>query len=96
MEKSIYSEEYLFFLKKLREARKAAGLTQIELAERLGEKASQSFVSKCERGERRIDIAELRAFCKAIGLSLGEFVSIVDQELEITTLAETRHIATFE
>lgn len=86
MEKSIYSEEYLHFLKKLREARKAAGLTQIDLAKRLGEKASQSFVSKCERGERRIDIAELRAICGAIGISFGEFVKEADQELSPTPL----------
>lgn len=81
MEKSIYSEQYLRFLTRLREARKAAGFTQIDLAERLGEKATQSFVSKCERGERRIDIAELRAFCKAMSIPLATFVNEVDEEL---------------
>jgi transcriptional regulator with XRE-family HTH domain len=71
MEKSIYSKEYQTFLRCLREARKNAGLTQSQLAERLGE--SQSFISKCERGERRIDVVELSRFCVALGLTLTEF-----------------------
>jgi transcriptional regulator with XRE-family HTH domain len=81
MEKSIYSEEYQLFLRRLREARRAAGLTQIDLAERLGARATQSFVSKCERGERRMDVAEVRAFCRAIGVSFATFTAAVDDEL---------------
>jgi transcriptional regulator with XRE-family HTH domain len=38
------------------EGRKSVGLTQVELAERLGR--PQSFVSKYERGERRLDVVE--------------------------------------
>ena len=81
MEKSIYSEEYQLFLNRLKEARRKAGLTQSEMARRLGGAATQSFVSKCERGERRIDIAEMRAFCRAIGVPFSEFVARVDREL---------------
>jgi len=47
------------------------------MATRLGE--SQSFVSKCERGERRMDIVELREFCKAMGLTLERFVKLLEQ-----------------
>ena len=72
MDKSISSREYAVFLDELRSARKQSGVTQIDLATRLAE--TQSFVSKCERGERRIDVAELRAFCRAIGVSLPAFV----------------------
>lgn len=72
MEKSIFTREYAVFLRQLRAERKRARLTQTELAERLGQ--TQSFISKCERGERRIDVVELRAFCDAIGLSYTEFV----------------------
>ncbi|MDQ3221816.1 MAG: helix-turn-helix domain-containing protein, partial [Acidobacteriota bacterium] len=61
MEKSIVSKEYSLFLEQLRNAREEKGLSQIELADRLGQ--TQSFVSKEERSERRIDIVELRAFC---------------------------------
>jgi transcriptional regulator with XRE-family HTH domain len=81
MEKSIYSEEYQLFLRRLREARKTAGLTQIDLAARLGGRATQSFVSKCERGERRMDVAEVREFCRAMGISFAGFTAAVDAEL---------------
>lgn len=72
MEKSIFTQEYAIFLSNLRAARKAAGLTQEQVADRLGQ--TQSFVSKCERGERRIDVVELRAFCQAIGISFSDFI----------------------
>lgn len=73
MEKSIYSEDYRIFLHLLRDSRDRADLTQGEVAERLGQ--TQSFVSKCERGERRIDLVEARAFCDAIGTPFLEFVA---------------------
>ena len=57
MSKSIHSSEYISVIKKLREAREAAGLTQQEAAEKLNK--PQSYISKIERGERRIDVVEL-------------------------------------
>jgi transcriptional regulator with XRE-family HTH domain len=83
MEKSIFTQEYAFFLSHLRAARKAAGLTQEQVAKRLQQ--TQSFVSKCERGERRIDVVELRAFCQAIGISFRDFIQKLEtaiQEME--------------
>jgi transcriptional regulator with XRE-family HTH domain len=62
--KSLYSDTYSRFLKLLKRARVESGLTQVDLAKRLGR--PQSFVSKCESGERRVDVAEFLAFCKAI------------------------------
>lgn len=62
MSKSIHSNEYKTVIKKLREAREAAGLTQTEAAEKLGK--PQSYISKIERGERRIDVVELSAIAK--------------------------------
>ena len=50
------------FLRRLRQARADAGLTQIQVAKRLGR--SQSFVTKAENGERRLDVVELRAFAR--------------------------------
>ena len=79
MDKSLFSRDYDVFLRRLREARRDAGLTQVELAERLDQ--TQSFVSKCERGERRLDIVEVRAFCIALGVSFRAFVAEFDQEL---------------
>ena len=72
LRKSLHSKEYAIFLRLLREVRREQGLTQTDVAARLGQ--TQSWVSKCERGERRIDIIELRAFCEAIGIPLEEFV----------------------
>ena len=72
MKKSIYSPEQSELLKLLREKRKAAGLSQTELALRLGR--SQSFVSKYESGELRLDLVELSLICRALGLSLSSFV----------------------
>jgi transcriptional regulator with XRE-family HTH domain len=56
----------------LRQVRTEAGLTQEELARRLAR--PQSFVSKYETGERRLDVLELREVCRALELSLAEFV----------------------
>lgn len=70
--KSLYSPEYERFLGQLKEARVRAGLTQTDAARRLGR--PQSFVSKCESGERRVDVVELGQFCKAYNLTLVRFV----------------------
>jgi transcriptional regulator with XRE-family HTH domain len=73
MQKSRTKREYAGFLRHLRAARQKAGLTQIELARRL--RSTQSFVSKCERGERRLDVVELRLWCEALGVPLPSFVN---------------------
>jgi ribosome-binding protein aMBF1 (putative translation factor) len=56
----------------LRQIRVDAELKQADLAERLGQ--AQSFVSKYESGERRLDLLELREICEAVGISLATFV----------------------
>lgn len=77
MEKSLYSQEYQILLEMLRSTREALGITQTDLAVRLSE--TQSFVSKCERGERRLDVIELRAWCNALGTSFVPFLKKLDQ-----------------
>jgi len=79
MEKSIYSARYGTFLKLLKKAREQAGLTQTQLAVKIGE--TQTFVSKCERGERRIDVVELHTFCRALGVSLKQFVAALERAI---------------
>lgn len=79
MEKSLHSEGYTLFLRQLRAARKRSGITQVELAERLNE--TQSFVSKCERGERRLDVVEVREYCQAIGIPFAGFMRELDANL---------------
>lgn len=80
MDKSPFSQEYQAFLRLLRELRVEAGLTQDDVASVIQE--TQSFVSKCERGERRIDIVELWYFCKAIGISLSDLTGRLDAIFE--------------
>jgi transcriptional regulator with XRE-family HTH domain len=79
MEKSLFSSDYAAFLEQLKEARKKANLTQEQVARRLGQ--TQSFVSKVERGERRLDVVELRAFCKALEISFTSFITQFDKIL---------------
>jgi len=79
MEKSIHSTQYALFLQVLRTTRERAGLTQVQLARKIGE--TQTFVSKCERGERRIDVVELRTICQAFGLTLKEFVAALERAI---------------
>ena len=87
MEKSIYSKDYQQFLRTLRDARVAAELTQEEVAARLGQ--TQSFVSKCERGERRLDIVETHAICAAIGVSFTDFVAAFIRGIETQRKSKT-------
>ena len=79
MKKSIHTDEYAAVLALLREARAAAGLTQVQLAERLGQ--SQSFVSKAEVGERRLDLIQLRSICEVLGTTLSAFVAKLEERL---------------
>ncbi|SNX59197.1 transcriptional regulator, XRE family [Nitrosomonas ureae] len=68
--KSINSDEYHSFLECLISARKNADLTQQELADRLNK--PQSFVSKYENRERRLDVIEFLQIVRAIGVSPSE------------------------
>jgi transcriptional regulator with XRE-family HTH domain len=73
MEKSTFTREYRILRTLLRDFRLAAKVTQDDLARSIGE--TQSYVSKCERGERRLDLVQLRVFCEAIGMDLTNFVA---------------------
>ena len=66
-------------VKLLRRLRKERGVTQEEVAARIGE--TQSFVSKCELGGRRLDLLEIREFCRAIDVPFVEFVQEVEAAL---------------
>jgi transcriptional regulator with XRE-family HTH domain len=77
MGKSIGTSEQKRLLALLRRIRLDAGLRQVDLAERLGQ--PQSFVSKYESGERRLDLLELRQICEAVGMPLNKFVQLFEQ-----------------
>ena len=76
MAQSTHNPDYQLLLTVLKAARKRAGVSQVDLAERLGN--TQTFVSKCERGERRIDAVELVEFAEALDVKplelLGEYL----------------------
>ncbi|USQ95892.1 helix-turn-helix domain-containing protein [Caulobacter sp. RL271] len=77
MPSSVFTERHQEFIAFLIAARKAAPITQVELARRLGR--PQSFVSKVERGERRVDVIEFCQLAQALGYDpaklLAEFLS---------------------
>jgi transcriptional regulator with XRE-family HTH domain len=71
--KPIHTPEYTRMRERLKEARKAAGMTQEKVAKELDR--PQSFVSKVETGERRIDPTELEKFAKLYGKPITYFLS---------------------
>lgn len=72
MGKNIFTSDQAKLQMLLRQIRRDAGLSQAELAQRLN--LPQSFISKYELGERRLDLLEVRQICNAVGLSLEDFV----------------------
>ena len=79
MSKSIHTPEQKELEALLRQVRQEAGLTQGALAERLNR--PQTFVSKYELGERRLDLLQLRQICRAVGVTLEEFVRRLEAAL---------------
>lgn len=70
-----YPEEYRALLERLRAARRAAGLTQVDVARTLGK--PQSFVSKIESGERRLDPIELSRLADLYGVGVADLLGRV-------------------
>ncbi|MBN9345473.1 MAG: helix-turn-helix transcriptional regulator [Devosia sp.] len=77
MGKSIHSPEHQKLRELLTAARKKAGLTQAEVAERLGR--PQSFVAKYEGGERRLDVVEFVHVSRALGVEPGKLIRLVEK-----------------
>ena len=62
MNKTIYSKEHRYLVRQLKKARKEIGLSQEQVANLL--RRTQSYVSKIESGQRKIDIVQLKKFAK--------------------------------
>ena len=75
MQKSVHTRSYKVLCERLVAARHAAGLTQTQLAKRLGR--PQSFVAKFERGERRIDLIELVEIADVLAIDVGRIIRAV-------------------
>lgn len=72
MEKSLHSQDQKKLQILLRQIRVEANLTQVSLAQILSQ--PQSFVSKYESGERRLDLIEIKKVCSATGIPLIKFI----------------------
>jgi transcriptional regulator with XRE-family HTH domain len=72
MPKSVFTKRYEVFRKMLVEARLSAGMTQRELSDYLG--FPQSYVSKYENGERRLDVVEFLQIAEALNINIIEFI----------------------
>jgi transcriptional regulator with XRE-family HTH domain len=70
--KALYERRYTAFTGLLKEERNKAGLTQAKLSKKL--RRPQSYVSKYERGDRRIDVVEFLEIARAIGFDPNEFL----------------------
>ena len=73
--KTLRSKRHRALIGFLIERRKAAGLTQTQLADRLGK--SQSFIARLESGQRRVYVVELMELAKVLGFDLGKVVGAV-------------------
>ena len=73
MKKALYERSYAAFTELLKEERRKAGLTQTMLAKKL--RRPQSYVSKYERGDRRLDVIEFLEVARSIGFDAAEILS---------------------
>jgi transcriptional regulator with XRE-family HTH domain len=88
MGKSIGTSEQKKLLTLLRQIRLDADLRQVDLAAKL--KQPQSYISKYESGERRLDLLELREVCRAVGIDLKDFVREFESEGTVRRKAKRR------
>jgi transcriptional regulator with XRE-family HTH domain len=79
VKKTLNKKEYKILLEQLYRLRLGSGLRQADLADKL--QVPQSFISKIESGERRIDLIELREICIALGSNLKEFINEFEKAL---------------
>jgi transcriptional regulator with XRE-family HTH domain len=75
--KSVHSEKYARFLKVMVGARQEAGLTQQQLANVL--RKPQSYVSKYERGEKRLDVIEFLDISSALKMDASDVVDALKE-----------------
>ena len=79
MDKNPHGQSRVILRRLLREVREEKSFRQQDLADRLAK--PQSFVSKYESGERRLDLLEVREICLALGMSLADFAEKLEKAL---------------
>lgn len=80
MRNPLHSEKYKLFLEELNALREQAGISQMELADRM--QIDQAIVSRCESGRRRVDVFELALWTHACGTTLEAFVKKLDERIQ--------------
>lgn len=78
MEKTLTSRAHTKLVRMLIERREAAGITQTELAQKLGE--YQSFVARLESGQRRIDVVEFIELARVLDFDPASFIEEIIQD----------------
>ncbi|MEK7643846.1 MAG: helix-turn-helix transcriptional regulator [Patescibacteria group bacterium] len=73
MDKTIYSQDHKKFVSKLKQARIETGIDQKKAASLLG--MTQSYISKVESGQRRVDVVQMKNFAKIYKKSLNYFIN---------------------
>jgi transcriptional regulator with XRE-family HTH domain len=79
VKKTLNKREHRILLEQIYRLRMASGMRQNDLAKKLN--VPQSFISKIENGERRLDIIELREICNCLDTNLLEFVSELEKNI---------------
>lgn len=78
MSKSVFTDTYDHFRELLIEARRNSNMTQVQLAEKLDR--PQSFVSKYERGERRLDVVEFLQVAAALQIDPCQIIKALQEQ----------------
>lgn len=80
MVNSLHRPQYEVFRKMMVKARETAGLTQVQIADALGR--PQSFVSKYERGDRRLDFTEFVEITAILGIDVAAFITAYQDSIK--------------
>lgn len=80
MRSPLHSEKYQLFLEELQALRAEAGLSQMELADKI--QVGQDLISRSETGHRRVDVFELALWTHACGTTLEAFVKKLDERIQ--------------
>lgn len=81
MPKSIFSGAHKHLVDVLAEARRTSGITQAELARRIGK--DQSYISIIEGGQRRVDVIEFCVICRALGADPKKLFALIVDRLPV-------------
>lgn len=87
MPNPLHTKNYLIFRELLIKARLSSGITQAQIAQKLGK--PQSYISKYERGERRLDFPEFIEIATILAIDLDTFIADYKKSLKIPLVKKT-------